>query len=29
MDDNKIIVKNNFPQQYHHVGGKNIFLQTW
>ena len=24
MSDNKIIIKKNFPQQYHHVVGKNI-----
>ena len=24
MGDNKIIIKNNFPQQYHHVVGKTI-----
>ena len=27
MGDNKIIIKNNFPQQYHHVVGK-IFSFT-
>ena len=24
MGDNKIIIKNNFAQQYHHVVGKKI-----